>query len=382
MVTGCGNTPGAMIAGQLASVLLIAALILSGCSLAPGIHLSDKQLGRSAEKEKPGIPPEFIQITPEVIQQLKRQDGDPPGRRHPRPGAPMAQKRAGYQYLIGANDVLSITVWDHPELTLPSGEFRSADAAGHLVAADGSIFFPYIGKVQVAGRTVGAVRYDLTRKLAAYVKNPQLDVRVAAFRSQKVNVTGQVRKPGKIALTDVPMTILEAVNAAGGQTEQADLGHVSLVRGDKTYQLDLRRMLEEGDLSRDYLLKDGDLIHVPDRSNNKVFVIGEVKDQTTHLMHHGRMTLADALGMSGGTDQRYADAQRIFVIRAHKGALKPLVYHLNANDPTALLLSTRFELKPLDVVYVATSKLTRWNRVLQQIMPTVQGLYQLDVLTR
>ncbi len=369
-------------AGGMLATFVLVIVLLSGCSIAPGIHLSDDQTGGDPARKAESIPPEFVQITPALIRQLRDEaDASSDAGRGSRAGA-SARARAGYQYLIGPNDILSITVWDHPELTLPSGEFRSADAAGHLVAADGSIFFPYVGKLHVAGRTVGAVRFELTRKLAAYVKNPQLDVRVAAFRSQKVNVTGQVKKPGKIALTDVPLSILEAVSAAGGETAQADLRHVTLLRDGKTYRLDLRRMLEDGDLGQDYLLKNGDIVNVPDRSKNKVFVIGEVREPTVHLMHNGRMTLADALGMSGGPDQRYADAQRIFVIRAQKGGLKPRVFHLNANDPTALLLSTRFELKPLDVVYVSTSKLTRWNRVLSQIMPTVQGLYQLDVLTR
>ena len=137
-------------------------------------------------------------------------------------------------------------------------------------------------------------------------------------------------------------------------------------------------MLEKGDLSQNHILKNYDIINIPDRLNNKVFVIGEVKNQTSHLMHRGRMTLADAMGQSGGADQRFANAQKILVIRADNNSLKPNVFYLNANDPTALLLSTRFELKPLDVVYVSTSELTRWNRVLSQILPTVQGLYDVD----
>ena len=351
--------------------------LLTGCSLAPGIHISDKKFGNKASNDaEESIPPDFMEITPSLINQQRRVTDSHSG------AAPApAQNSGGYQYQIGTNDILTVTVWEHPELTIPAGEVRSADAAGHLVAGDGTIFFPYIGKVPVAGRTVGAVRFELTQKLSEFIKDPQLDVRIASFRSQKINITGQVKKPGMIPLTDVPVSLLEAVNAAGGETENADLKKVTLVRGGKTYAFDLYNMLENGNLSENYLLKNGDIINVPDRLNNKVYVIGEVKDQTSHIMHKGKMTLADAMGLSGGADQRYSNAQRIFVIRAGKDALKPEVYHLNATDPTALLLSTRFELKPLDVVYVSTSELTRWNRVLSQVLPTVQGLFQFNRLT-
>jgi len=353
------------------SVVTILLSVLSGCSLAPGIHIPANQIKKQQVEEF--IPPEFLQITPALIRQQSRYTDD-----HQAGAQVPGYSSNGYQYVIGPNDVLTITVWDHPELATPASEGRSADEVGHLVASDGTIFFPYIGKIPVAGRTLGAVRFELTQKLSDYIKDPQLDVRIASFRSQKINVTGQVKNPGIIPLTDAPLTVLEAVNAAGGNSENADLTRVSLVRGGKTYSLDLYEMLEKGDLSQNHILKNHDIINIPDRLNNKVFVIGEVKNQTSHLMHRGRMTLADAMGQSGGADQRFANAQKILVIRADNNSLKPNVFYLNANDPTALLLSTRFELKPLDVVYVSTSELTRWNRVLSQILPTVQGLYDVD----
>ncbi len=358
------------------TIILWVIWILGGCSLAPGMHLTDRALGNQLKKteEPQPIPPEFHEITPALI--AAQQHSQPSVQPTVMPGS----ASAGYHYRVGPNDILSITVWDHPELTIPAGEFRSADAAGHLVAADGSIFFPYIGKLHVAGRTLGAIRYELTRKLSAYIKNPQLDVRVAAYRSQKVSVTGQVKKPGIIPLTDVPLTLVEAVNKAGGEKPDADLTRVTLVRDGRTYHFNLYDMLENGHMENNYVLKNGDIINVPDKLDNKVFVVGEVGQQTVHVMHKAHMSLADALGQSGGVSQRVANAKRIFVIRGAKDSLEPEVFHLDATSPTALLLATRFELKPLDVVYVATSNLTRWNRVLSQLLPTVQGLYEVDRL--
>lgn len=355
-------------------ISLALALALGGCSYAPGINITDQAMGYDPKKAvKEPMPPGVTQITPELIAQLRRVE-------YSTKSAPTqaAQAVQSYQYHIGINDVLSIIVWDHPELTIPAGEFRSAEAAGHVVGADGNIFFPYIGKIPVVGRTVGAIRYELTQKLSDYIKDPQLDVRIAGYRSQRISVTGQINKPGIIPLTDVPLKLVEAVNHAGGVAEAADLTRVILVRDGATYHFNMYDMLENGNLSENHILKHGDIVHIPDKLDNKIFVIGEVKQQTSHLMHKARMTLADALGASGGANQSSSDAQRIYVIRAAQTGLEPEVFHLNASDPTALLLSTRFQLKPLDVVYVSTSGLTRWNRVLSQILPTVQGLFQFD----
>ncbi len=289
------------------------------------------------------------------------------------------------QYRVGPRDILNITVWDHPELTIPAGEFRSAESAGNVVGEDGTFFYPYVGVVQAAGRTVEDIREELTVKLSKYIEFVQLDVRVASYRSQRVYVVGEVTNPGIQLVKDIPLTVLEAINNAGGVTSEADLRNIILTRNDKTYSINLLSLYEGGDVTQNVLLQHGDVLNVPDSALNKVFVLGETNHfvaggaigrSRSLVMNKARMTLTEALSEAGGLDQETSDPARIFVFRGGLG--KPEIFHLNAKSPDALLLADRFPLQPRDVIYVDRAEGIRWNQIIGQIQPTINLLNAFD----
>ncbi len=288
------------------------------------------------------------------------------------------------QYLVGPTDILTITVWGHPELTIPAGQFRTAETAGSVVGEDGTIFYPFAGVVQAAGRTVEEIRKELIYKLSEYIEQVQLDVRVAAYRSQRVYVVGEVANPGIQLVKDIPLTVLEAINNVGGVTPDADLRNITLTRDDKSYSINLLSLYEGGDLSQNVQLRHGDVLNVPDNIFNKVFVLGEttlgrgfnVGRPRSLLMNKARMTLTEALSEAGSFDQETADAARIFVFRGGLG--KSEIFHLDAKSPDALLLADRFPLQPRDVVYVDRAQGIRWNLIISQIQPTINLLNSFD----
>ena len=360
------------------SLLGLAVLFSSGCAISPGMHFDDSEYREVSPSTVPSPPAQaytITHITPALLATLRLQ---------PTPLAEAPQHAApdltSYEYRVGPQDVLTIVVWDHPELTIPAGEFRNAQDAGTLVDRDGTIFFPYVGIVQVGGKTVAEIRELLTQRIAHYVTNPQIGVRVAAFRSQRLSVLGEIVKPSALAITDVPMTALEAINQAGGVTPEADLSRVTLTRASEVYTLNLQALYESGARAQDILLQHGDVVQVPDRSSNMVYVLGEVGKPSSYLMRKGRMNLAEAIGGSEGFDRSSSDPSRMYVIRGVQGM--PVVYQLDAESPDALLLATQFQLHPQDVIYVSSTNLTRWNRVMTQILPTIQGLWQTKVLVR
>lgn len=288
------------------------------------------------------------------------------------------------QYRVGARDVLTITVWGHPELTIPAGEFRNAEAAGNVVGEDGTIFYPFAGVVQAEGRTVEEIRDDLIEKLSKYIENVQLDVRVAAYRSQRAYIVGEVAQPGIQTVKDIPLTVLEAINNAGGVTADADLRNITLTRDDKTYSINLLSLYEGGDTSQNVLLRHGDVLNVPDNMFNKVFVLGEttlgrgfgIGRARDLIMNKGRLTLTEALSQGGGLDQETSDAARIFIFRTALGNSE--IFHLDAKSPDAFLLAERFPLQPRDVIFVDRAEGIRWNQIIAQIQPTITLLNAFD----
>ena len=113
---------------------------------------------------------------------------------------------------------------------------------------------------------------------------------------------------------------------------------------------------------------------MPSRHERKVFVLGEVRQPSSKVMPKGRMSLAEAIGDAAGFDPITSAPGQTYVFRGDYEA--PAVFHLDATSADALLLAVQFQLEPLDVIYVTQYALTDWNRVVVQLLPTVQGLWQ------
>jgi len=223
-------------------------------------------------------------------------------------------------YLVGPQDVLTITVWDQADL---SGKFT--------VETDGSFTFPLIGRIQAGGLTLRQVENELKKRLAdGYFKNPQLTVGVDTYRSQRVFITGEVRTPGPYTLTG-DMSLIEALSRAGSTTQFAGTEVVIVraadgktatgpllpnqVEGATTIRVDLKD-LQSGGLSKNVPLKDGDTIYVP--LAESVFVFGQVKNPGEYPLRRKDTTVLQALSMAGGVTDRGA-ANRIKIVRIVSG---------------------------------------------------------------
>ncbi|MGR2736908.1 polysaccharide export protein [Billgrantia sp. Q4P2] len=353
------------------ALFLFGLFALGGCAFAPGGHIDYRTDSAPID--------DLVDIEPITFGLVRSQRQEVRGPEDiGKISEALREDISGYEYYIGKGDVLSVIVYGHPELTIPAGGERSAAESGNTVHSDGTIFYPFIGRIPVEGRTVREVREIVARGLEPYVAMPQVEVQVAQYNSQKVNITGAVQDPGPLAIRNVPISVLDAINLSGGLADHANWHDVLLTREGEEIRLSLHEMLNEGRLDQNMLLRAGDVLHVPDSSNQKVYVMGEVRDPKSLPMGASRLTLTDALSEAGGINEGNANASGIFVIRRAPEDSDKLatVYQLDARNATALMLGAEFTLQPTDVIYVTTTPLGRWNRVVRQILPTVSSIYQ------
>lgn len=387
---------------NLMTALALSAFV-AACSTAPGNYLDTSNM-KEEKNTQPQQQYDVHLITSQLV--MQQAQAAVSARNAALPPSKYANT-ADYTYHIAPQDILGVTVYDHPELSTPQGSTFSsggnttqtvgqaltqpytnalpgeADPYGQTVAKDGTIYFPFVGRVMAAGKTPGQLRDQVASGLGPYIKNPQVDVRVLAYRSQKVQVTGDVKTPGPLAMSDVPLTLVDAITRSGGTTDGADINRVRLTRHGKLYVLDANALLDGGDTSQNVVLQDGDIINIPDRNDSRVFVMGEVKTPTQTTLIRGKLTIADALTTAGGILDTDANPRQIFVMRGMKdNPTQPEIYRLDMTKPDAIMLSSQFQLKPLDVVYVGTAASATFNRMLQQVLPTIQTVFYLKQLTR
>lgn len=271
-------------------------------------------------------------------------------------------------YKVGPLDVLIVTVWEHPELTQPLGQYRNDLASGQLVDSDGTLYFPFVGRLQVAGKTAVEIQKLMTESLAKILRDPQLDIKVSAYRSQRIYLSGEVRNPGVQPIDDVPMTLPEALNRAGGILPTGDASSVRLTRGGKVYNLDVEGLQQLGAPLDSIRLQSGDQVRVPNSQDQVAYVLGEVNRPSLVHFTNGRSSLIRALTEAGGYNDLTVNAAGVYVVRA-EDSTHVTVFQLDGRSPLALAWAGQFQLRPRDLVYVDQSGLSRWNKVFQLLVP-------------
>ncbi len=376
-----GRHPGSRLRGALAA--LVSSVVLAACSISPGVHMgSPEDVSRSLQED--GAPPGALKpITPDLV------------RSYAQPDTTMVRSRLSHlfgkaePYRVGPGDILNIVVWNHPELALtPAGSATTSIVTGvnelgngYNVGPDGTIQFPFAGLVKVAGLNEFEIRERLVRHLSSYINSPQITVRVQAYRSGRIYVDGEVRNPGVLPITDLPMTLPEAINRAGGLTPEANRSTVTLTRNGVSTSIDLPELARSQIDPSSILLKNGDMLRVGSRQESKVYLMGDVFQPTAHMMHDGTVTLAQALGEAGGVNPESGNPRQVYIIRRGADG-QPEIFHMDASRPASYVLAADFRLKPQDIVFVDPAPVVRWNRVISNLLPSYDAVYSTRVMTR
>lgn len=169
-------------------------------------------------------------------------------------------------YKIGKGDQLYVTIWGLPDVFPVTGN-TNTELNTRRVDSNGNIFFPFVGTVVAQGKTQDELRNDLTFELSKMFKNIQLDLTVAGFNSQKVYLLGEVTTPKVINLTDIPLSLSNAIGESKGLNTNTSEGEdVFVVRQNSNQDPQIFRVdlsSPSGFLSAgNFYLADNDIVYV------------------------------------------------------------------------------------------------------------------------
>ena len=278
-------------------------------------------------------------------------------------------------YKIGVGDRLFIYVYGETERL--SASLVSGAAINPIfekyVRDDGTIFYPNAGIIMVQGLSIEEIRLELTNRLSQVLNNPQVDVSVSEFNSKKVTISGSFENPGTYPITTVPITLSQIISNANGfnmqSTRQGDLTSMKFTRDGYIYDIDYEFLARKSQIQNLIYLKDGDVIHLPDASENLVHVLGEAFQPKSIKMGRSNILLSSALSQANGLNKTTAKGKDIYIYRPKDFEGKPRIFKADLSSSSGYLLAGRFNLQSQDIVYIGTKGVTSWTRFVRQLIP-------------
>lgn len=300
-----------------------------------------------------------------------------------------ASKTANNNYVIGAGDVLEVSVWEAPpamlfgSIALDTQAVASTTNAvtfpAQMVAKDGMISIPFAGRIRVAGRKAQDIEHAIITRLRGKANDPQVIVRVIQNNTSNVTVVGEVGQSLRMPLTPQGERLLDALAAGGGVTQPVNRMAVQLSRNDTTATMALDSIIR--DPKQNIALAPGDVVtalHQP-RSFSVLGATGKNEEITFEAQG---ISLVQALARSGGLNDNRADARGVFIFRFEEAeligaktpdgqpaqGLVPVVYIVNLRDPGAFFVTQNFPMQDKDVIYVTNAPAAEFQKFLRLIV--------------
>ncbi|GHS82268.1 capsular polysaccharide export protein [Pseudomonas sp. PAGU 2196] len=292
-------------------------------------------------------------------------------------------------YLAGAprTSLASITKPQPPEVRLAAGDTLNvliadtapADSAlfaplatggtqlKSRIDSQGMLSLPYVGRQFVAGMTLNQVETMIRRELKGITTDVQTHVELVGDLSGSVLVAGAVKTPGRFSTLQGPLTLLDAVNQAGGPVLEPHLVNVTVRTGTEVQQFNYEDVLAGNNM----VLRPNSEV-VLDRARQRFVAMGAVAEPGLKDLPSQNTTLLDALGSVGGLREANANPEGVFVFRMASGAnVKPTVLRLNMRDPAAVFYARQIAVKPDDTIYVTNAAVYEWQKVISPIVQTM-----------
>ncbi len=296
--------------------------------------------------------------------------------------------------IVGKGDVLQITIWEAPPAVLFNA-ISTTELAGtggqatplpeFLVGESGRINFPFAGSIQADGRSLTQIEQDITTRLRNKAHLPQVTVRLAQNAASTAAVVGEVNNSLRMPLTPKGETVLDAVAAAGGTRQLSDKMTIQITRDGKTVMMPLQTVIR--DPQENIMLRPGDVVTALFQPFSFT-TLGAVKKNEEIPFESTGLTLSQAMGRAGGLLS--ADPKGVFIFRWEDAALFPnrsantfvtaegkipVIFRVDMKNPTTYFTMQRFQVRDKDVIYVANSPISEFQRFVgimaQIILPIV-----------
>lgn len=270
---------------------------------------------------------------------------------------------------IHEDDVLGIMVHHPSKSALPGSIERISKGRGYPVV-NGAITLPELGMVSVAGLTLEEAARKIQDEYMGSLADVEVFLSYSQRRWERVELAGLVQAAaiptdGKLRLWDVL--------AQAKVSPEANLFASYVIRDNTFVPVDLTRLLIQGDMSQNIVMRGGDKVYIADPATTHLLVMGEVRQPRSLPLPRGTISLRDALAAAGGIPYT-GDRRYIQVIRG--GIVNPKIYTLNWKHIVALPNESLLCM-PGDIVYVATTPLADWSRFVMQLLPTYTAIESL-----
>jgi polysaccharide biosynthesis/export protein len=275
-------------------------------------------------------------------------------------------------YHLGPGDIISISVYRHPELSIPQAG-GGGGGGGVMITNDGSVDLTLIGNVTLGGLTVAQAHDRLNADYSKYVQMVDVAVQLVSPRSLRYYLLGDFAQPG-VKFPERELTLLDALSLGGSiDISDADLFQAYVTMGSQKLPVDVRALLVDGDMSQNIMLGSGATIVIPPAADEKAFVFGSVGKPGAIGFEGGSLSLLQALSEAGMDLTSYSAAKlsQVRVIRSHGADADFIIV-----DAAKILQgeAAPFSLEPGDVVFVAPTTVASWNQALDMLLPSLQTI--------
>jgi polysaccharide export outer membrane protein len=265
-------------------------------------------------------------------------------------------------------DVINVLITDNaPE---GSGLFAPLSTGGTQlkvrIDSQGMISLPYVGHQFVAGMTLIQVEDMIRQKLKGVTSDVQAHVDLVGDLSGSVLVAGAVKTPGRFSTLQGPLTLLDAINQAGGPVLEPHLVNVTIRTGSQVNTLNYEEVLAGNNV----VLRPNSEV-VLDRARQRFVAMGAVGEPGLHDLPTQNANLLDALGSVGGLKESSANPQGVFVFRMGESNNKPTVMRIDMRDPAAIFYARQVMVKPDDTIYVTNAAVYEWQKIIGPIVQTM-----------